>query len=136
MEGKQGLNENDSEKKKLVRRCVNLKQETYDEIDELLEKSQSGNRNEFIEKAVKFYIGFLKTEKTESYLLSTFTAAIQGTVNGAEERIVGMIYKLAVELAMLNRIVAYERNFAESALGQIREIAEKEICMTEDENMI
>lgn len=130
------MNENDSEKKKLVRRCVNLKKETYDEIDELLEKSQSGNRNEFIEKAVKFYIGFLKTEKTESYLLSTFTAAIQGTVNGAEERIVGMIYKLAVELAMLNRIVAYERNFAESALGQIREIAEKEICMTEDENMI
>jgi len=110
-----------------VRRCVNLKQETYDEIDELLVKSQSGNRNEFIEKAVKFYIGFLKTERTESYLLSTFTAVIQGTVNGAEDRIVGMIYKLAVELAMLNRIVAYDRNFAESAIDQIREIAENEI---------
>jgi len=121
------LNENDLEKKKLVRRCVNLKQETYDEIDELLVKSQSGNRNEFIEKAVKFYIGFLKTERTESYLLSTFTAVIQGTVNGAEDRIVGMIYKLAVELAMLNRIVAYDRNFAESAIDQIREIAENEI---------
>lgn len=121
------MNGNDYEKKKLVRRCVNLKQETYDEIDELLEKSQSGNRNEFIEKAVKFYIGFLKTEKTESYLLSTFTAAIQGTVNGAEERIMGVIYKLAVELAMLNRIVAYERNFAESAIDQIREISENEV---------
>ncbi len=121
------MNENDLEKKKLVRRCVNLKQETYDEIDELLVKSQSGNRNEFIEKAVKFYIGFLKTERTESYLLSTFTAVIQGTVNGAEDRIVGMIYKLAVELAMLNRIVAYDRNFAESAIDQIREIAENEI---------
>lgn len=121
------MNGNDYEKKKLVRRCVNLKQETYDEIDELLEKSQSGNRNEFIEKAVKFYIGFLKTEKTESYLLSTFTAAIQGTVNGAEGRIVGMIYKLAVELAMLNRIIAYDRNFAESAIEQIRKISIDEL---------
>lgn len=97
------------------------------EIDAMLEKSQSGNRTEFVVKAIKFYIGFLKTEKTESYLLSTFTAAIQGTVNGAEERIMGVIYKLAVELAMLNRIVAYERNFAESAIDQIRYIAENEI---------
>ncbi|MCQ2535194.1 MAG: hypothetical protein MJ172_11615 [Clostridia bacterium] len=112
---------------KLVRRCVNLKKKTYDEIDELLEKSQSGNRNEFIEKAVNFYIGFLRTEKTEMYLLSTFTAAIQGTVNGAEGRIMGVIYKLAVELAMLNRIVAYDRNFAEIAIEQIRAIAEKEV---------
>lgn len=97
------------------------------EIDAMLEKSQSGNRTEFVVKAIKFYIGFLKTEKTESYLLSTFTAAIQGTVNGAEERIMGVIYKIAVEIAMLNRIVAYERNFAESAIDQIREVAKQEV---------
>jgi len=97
------------------------------EVDEMLEVSLSGNRTEFVVKALKFYLGFLRTERTESYLLATFNAAIQGTVNGAEERILGMIYKLAVELAMLNRIVAYDKNFAESAISQIREIAEEEV---------
>lgn len=104
-----------------------IEKELIDEIDKLLVVSNCGNRSDFVNKAIKFYIGFIKTEKTESYLLSTFSAAIQGTVNGAEGRIVGMIYKLAVELAMLNRIIAYDRNFAESAIEQIREISENEV---------
>lgn len=104
-----------------------IDKELMDEIDELLPKSNSDSRNEFIKKAIKFYIGFLRTKRTETYLLSTFNSAIHGTIGGAEQRMSRVLYKLAVEVAMQNRIIAYDKHFAESAIEQIREISEKEV---------
>ena len=112
---------------KRVRRCVALYEKTYAEIDELLETAGAENRNEFIEYAVKFYIGFLRTKRAETYLLSTFNSAIHGTIGGVEQRMSRVLYKLAVEVAMQNRIIAYDKHFAESAIEQIREISEKEV---------
>lgn len=97
------------------------------EMDELLESAEADSRSEFVNNAIKFYIGFLRTKRAETYLLSTFNSAIHGTIGGVEQRMSRVLYKLAVEVAMQNRIIAYDKHFAESAIDQIREISEKEV---------
>lgn len=97
------------------------------EIDKMLSLADMDSRSDFVNKAIYFYIGFLNTKKTETYLLSTFSAMIKGTIGGTEDRLSRLMYKIAVELAMQNRIIAYDKLFEESAIDQIREIAEKEV---------
>lgn len=98
-----------------------------DEIDELLPLARTESRSEFMKNAVKFYIGFLRTTRTESYLLTTFFSALSAIVGGTEERMERVLFRLAVEVAILHRIVAYEHVFSEEEIGEYREVAEKEV---------
>ena len=114
-------------KEERYRRCVSLDADTYTEMDDLLDVANVRNRNEFIEKAIRFYIGFLKTDRAESYLLTTYSAALQGTIGRTEDRLSRLMYKLAVEVAMQNRIAGYGNNLDENTIGIIRQNAEKEV---------
>lgn len=91
------------------------------------DKDESQSLSDFVNRAVRFYIGFLNTKKAETYLLTTFQAAITGAIGGAEERISRLLYKNCVELAMLNRILAYSTDMTEEQLTQIYEEAEEEV---------
>ena len=110
-----------------VRRCFLVEEEDYEEIGELLKISGVESKSEFINKAIIFYSGFCRTKRADLYLLSTFSSALDGIVGVSEERISRLLYKLAVEVAMQNRIIAYDRKFSEEAIDKIREISEDEV---------
>ena len=113
--------------KRRVRRTVSINDELYDEMDELLDAANVLNRNEFIEKAVRFYIGFLTADLAETYLLTTYNTVLQGTIGRSEDRISRLLYKLSVEVAMQNRIDAVNKNLSEEEMDIIRQKAEEEV---------
>lgn len=113
--------------KSRVRRTVSINDELYDEMDELLDAANVLNRNEFIEKAVRFYIGFLTADLAETYLLTTYNTVLQGTIGRSEDRISRLLYKLSVEVAMQNRIDAVNKNLSEEEMDIIRQKAEEEV---------
>ena len=47
---------------------IRLYPETRRQMDSWLEESNSKNRNEFVEKALRFYMGYLGTENITEYL--------------------------------------------------------------------
>lgn len=47
---------------------IRLYPETRKRMDSWLEESNSKNRNEFVEKALRFYMGFLGTDDITEYL--------------------------------------------------------------------
>ena len=47
---------------------IRLYPETRRQMDGWLEESNSKNRNEFVEKALRFYMGYLGTENITEYL--------------------------------------------------------------------
>ena len=110
-----------------VRKCFWMEEEDYEAIGELLGTAGVDSKSEFINKAIKFYMGFCRTKRAETYLLATFSSALDGIVGVSEERISRLLYKLAVEVAMQNRIIAYDRKFSESAIEKIRELSEDEV---------
>lgn len=110
-----------------TRKFVYVENDMLEEIAVAIDTDDTQSFSDFVNRALRFYIGFLNTKKAETYLLTTFQAAITGTIGGAEERISRLLYKNCVELAMLNRILAYSTDMTEEQLTQIYEEAEEEV---------
>ena len=109
------------------RKSVRLDPEQIDFIKNNLDLANASTENEFIKMAVSFYIGSLKTNDAEMYLLRTFSSVLHSALDLSESRINGQLYKMSVELAMLNRIVAYGKNLTEKEIEMIRIISEREL---------
>lgn len=113
--------------KDTTRRALYIEDKLFELLSEAMEKDDTQSLSDFVNRALRFYVGFLNTKKAETYLLTTFQAAITGAIGGAEERISRLLYKNCVELAMLNRILAYSTDMTEEQLTQIYEEAEEEV---------
>ncbi len=72
----------------------------------MLAVADARSRNEFIEKALKFYLGYLKTNQAEDYQLQSVSFMVSGTIRGTENRLARMDFKLVVEIAKLAHIMA------------------------------
>ena len=65
------------------------------------------SRTELIEDALRFYLGFLTSQKAEDYLLQAISSVMLGTVQDSENRLARMDFKIAVELEKLSQVIAY-----------------------------
>ena len=65
-------------------------------------KSQS----EFIEKAIKFYIGYLDEEKGVNYISPMITETVKAQIKGTEQRLARLLFKIAVEHGKLSHMLA------------------------------
>ena len=89
-----------------VRKGVYLEKDVIEECDRMLTAADARSRNEFIEKALKFYVGYLKTNQAEDYQLQSVSSMVSGTIRDTENRLARMDFKLAVEIAKLAHIIA------------------------------
>ena len=71
-----------------------------------LEEDNCSTRSEFIEKALRFYMGYLATEDTSEYLSQTLVDTLQGIVADNSNRLRTMIFKWCVELNMMGHTIA------------------------------
>lgn len=93
---------------------------TLKEADSLAEQDNCKTRSEFIEKAVQFYCGYLKTETRNSYLPIAISSVIEGRLGGTENRISRLLFKLAVETSMLMNIMAGKLDVEDVDLKKLR----------------
>ena len=75
-------------------------------MDSWLEEDNCSTRSEFIEKALRFYMGYLATEDTSAYLSQTLVDTLQGIVADNSNRLRTMIFKWCVELNMMGHTIA------------------------------
>ena len=78
--------------------AVYLTEEERAEIDRWYKVANCGSRTEFVEQAVNFYIGYLKTGETNFYLPPAVEAVIEGRLGTFEDRMSRLLFKQAVEL--------------------------------------
>lgn len=87
--------------------------------DAYIKDSTVKNRTELIEDALRFYLGFLTSKKTEDYLLQAISSVMIGTVQDSENRLARMDFKLAVELSKLAQVIAYTHDVDEMDLEKL-----------------
>ena len=75
-------------------------------MDGWLEEDNCSTRSEFIEKALRFYMGYLATEDTSEYLSQALVDTLQGIVADNSNRLRTMIFKWCVELNMMGHTIA------------------------------
>lgn len=91
-----------------------------EQADELQEKANVKSRNEFLNQALKFYIGYLTSAKIENYMLTTISSVMHSTVKDSENRIARAMFKLAVEISKLSNVIAYSYGVSENELQKLQ----------------
>lgn len=69
------------------------------------QEDNCASKTEFIEKAVKFYIGYLRQEEV-NYLSPMITETVKAQIKGTEQRLARLLFKVAVELGKLFHMTA------------------------------
>ena len=86
-------------------------------------KSQS----EFIEKAIRFYIGYLDEEKSVNYISPMITETVKAQIKGTEQRLARLLFKVAVELGKLSHMLAAANDVDDETLRQLHIMCVNEV---------
>lgn len=97
-----------------------VSQEMERKINAAMEKDNCQSRNEFLEKALKFYCDYLAAEDVSEFLPPIFVHAMRGTIQCSEERIARLLFKLAVEISMMMHVLAAGLEIDDSQLDELR----------------
>ena len=89
-------------------------------ISAAMEKDNCQSRNEFLEKALKFYCDYLAAEDVSEFLPPIFVHAMRGTLQCSEERIARLLFKLTVEISMMMHVLAAGLEIDASQLDDLR----------------
>lgn len=93
---------------------------TIEQIEQLYRGEHCKSYSEFIEKAVQYYCGYLFTNTRNPHLPNAVAAAIEGKLGCFEDRIARLMFKCAVEQAMMMHIIAYDVDLDEAQLEKLR----------------
>lgn len=92
-----------------------------------MEEDNCASQSEFIEKAVQFYAGYLSAEDNKNYLSNAVTSTLKGIVAESDNKQNRMLFKLAVEMAVMMNLMAAEREIDKAALERLRGECVKEV---------
>lgn len=115
------------------RHTVWLTDETWNVVKEHYRKDNCSAQNEYIEKAIQFYSGYLDAEQADSYLPRVLAEMLEGKLSALGSRIGKLLFKLSVEEAIMAQIVAYGFDVDLDTLKKVRVNCIKDIKETNGE---
>ena len=82
-----------------------IRESTLEQVRKWYPLDDCTSQSEFIEKAVKFYIGFISSDNGSDYLPKIIISTLKGIVNESDNRISRILFKMAVEQAITMNVV-------------------------------
>lgn len=84
-------------------------------------------KTEFIEKAVTFYIGYLRQQQEVNYLSPLITETVKAQIKGTEQRLARLMFKVAVELGKLSHMTAAINDVEDETLDKLHAMCVNEV---------
>ena len=78
------------------------------------------SRSEFVENALRFYIGYLNTKNAGCFLPEALSAMLTGTLDNFAGRMGSLLFKQGVDLNVLGQIIAYDTDIDEGEYQRLR----------------
>ena len=103
-------------------------QSLLQEIQANLTRADCRTRNEFINKAVRFYLAYLETGENSALLFPMLDESLDGRMKDQEMRLTRALFKLAVEVAIMTHIVAATNDITEAQLAAVRKLCTQEVA--------
>lgn len=103
-----------------IKFALRMSPETQQLVREMCPRDNCRTQNEFIEKAIRFYAGYVSGQEAAAYLPAALTSVIRGTIRDTENRICRLLFKLAVEMDMMMNIMAAGMEIPEAQLDELR----------------
>ena len=101
-----------------------------EEVDSLYQKDNCASRSEFMEKALRFYMGYLSSQANQDYLADVIPSTVKGIVDESSNRMGRLLFKMAVEQAMSENILAAVCDVDQTELTRLRGQCIEEIRKT------
>ena len=96
-----------------------------EEIKSLLNQANAKSQSEFVSDAIRFYIGYLQQGKNVDYLAPIIAQAIKEEIRSTEKNISQILFKLAVESAMLSELQATQIRVTDEQMEQLRRMCSR-----------
>ena len=96
-----------------------------EEIKSLMDQANAKSQSEFVSDAIRFYIGYLQQGKNVDNLAPIITQAIKEEIRSTEKNISQILFKLAVESAMLSELQATQIRVPQDQMEQLRRMCSR-----------
>lgn len=103
--------------------------ETMDIVNMLYQHDNCKSKTEFIEKAVRFYCGYLlnKEHTATEFIAPQLAEITEGIVKGSEQKLSRAMFKIAVELGAVTHMLAALNNIEDETLFKLRQMCTDEV---------
>ena len=107
-----------------------ISKDTIDRAKQSYKDDNCSSASEFIEKAILFYLGYLSSQENQDYLAQVIPATVKGIVDESSNRMGRLLFKMAVELAVIENILAAVCEVDQQELKRLRGQCVEEIKRT------
>ena len=109
-----------NEKMDKNRHTIWLTDEAWNAVSCHYREDNCSAHNEYIEKAIRFYSGYLDAQHADSYLPRVLSDVLEGKLGALGSRIGRLLFKLAVELHVSSNIIASNIDVEPDTLEKVR----------------
>ena len=114
-----------SDKKRRI--CLTLREDTYEDVKGSYRKDLCTSYNQFMERAIIYYLGYVNSENMLDYLSPTIMSSLKAASDENTTRITRILFKLAVEIAVMNNLYAASLDINKEQIDTLRQECEKEV---------
>ena len=107
---------------------VYISEELLDQCDAAVEKSGADSRSEFICNAIMHYIAVINMQESSRVLTPALESVIGSKIALTEDRISRIVFKLGVEVAMMNNILASTHDIDSDSMDALRQYCTDEVA--------
>ena len=97
-----------------------ISEDLDEKVDVYLHLDNCASRSEFVENALRFYIGYLNTKNAGAFLPEAFSAMLTGTLDNYAGRMGSLLFKQGVDLNVMGQIIAYDTDIDEGEYQRLR----------------
>ena len=109
---------------------VYLSDDTYELITSLYKLDACKTKSNFIERAVRFYAGYISSDKSVDYLSTAVSDSVERKLGSFENRMAKMLFKYSVEQAIMMNVIAAYHKVDKPQLDRLRGQCVEEIKRT------
>ena len=113
-----------------IRFQMRISPDTDSKIKKAMEVDNCQSQNEFVEKALRFYCGYVSASNSLEVLPPLLASAIRSSIQDTENRIARLLFKMAVELDITMNVVAGGFKVSDDTLKQLRARCVQEVKKT------
>ena len=107
--------------------------DVWDQVESHYQRDNCTTKNEFIEKAIRFYSGYLDTESADAYLPQVLADVLEGKLGAFGKRIGHLLFKQAVDQDVMANLLASDINVDLDTLQKLRVRCVKNVKETNGE---
>ena len=115
------------------RHTVWMDDAVWDQVESHYREDNCSTKNEYIEKAIQFYSGYLDAERADEYLPRVLSDILDGKLGALGKRMGHLLFKLAVEENLMGNLVAAGMEVDLDTLRKTRVRCVKEVRETNGE---